>query len=298
MDKIQLIKYKFIDFYKWDTLVKKYSKGLPYAYSWYLNSVCEEWNLIIYGDYQAGFAFQVKKKFGLSYSLQPFLTQQLGFFGEDINIFSNIINKLNKTVFHYHYQLNHFNKVSNNIVSEKPNFELSLNNTWKEIFNNYKTNTKRNLKKASVNQIEIINNNQFQLEDFDFIIKNSKIDFNGIRITQFKRLMQNAHHNTALEVYRAINNNELVALVIFIKTKIRSVYLLAVTNKKGLETKANFLLVDHFIKENAQSQTILDFEGSNIEGVARFYTGFGAHKTTYQEIKKTCLKKFIIKLFN
>ena len=72
---------------------------------------------------------------------------------------------------------------------------------------------------------------------------------------------------------------------------------MAVTNKEGLKSKANFLLVDTFIKNNSNAGIILDFEGSNIEGIARFYAGFGAKKTTYQEIKKTSFKNISQKLF-
>ena len=38
---------------------------------------------------------------------------------------------------------------------------------------------------------------------------------------------------------------------------------------------------------------IFDFEGSNIEGVARFYKGFGAVKKIYSTIKVNKLPYFI-----
>jgi hypothetical protein len=46
-----------------------------------------------------------------------------------------------------------------------------------------------------------------------------------------------------------------------------------------------FLLIDDFIRQNAESNLILDFEGSNIQGIARFYAGFGAEPQTYLSVR-------------
>ncbi len=46
-----------------------------------------------------------------------------------------------------------------------------------------------------------------------------------------------------------------------------------------------FLLIDEFIKDNSGTNLVLDFEGSNIEGVARFYSGFGSKPFNYTSIK-------------
>ena len=297
MQEIQLLKHREINKEKWDLLVDKFAKGLPYAYSWYLDAVCEEWNVIIYKDYEAGFAFQIKNKFGLPYSLHPFLVQQLGFFGNDISVFNKILSLIETKVFHYHYQLNHFNKIDNNLLSEtKVNYELQLNKSSEDIKKLYKTNNKRNLKKAKANNISVTIEYKLRPTDIEFIQKYSKVDFDHTRFNQFLQLMKNANSENALEIYRAEIENELMAMVIFIKNKTRSVYLMAINNKAGQDKKANFLLVDSFITNNANSNIILDFEGSNIEGIARFYAGFGAVETNYQLIKKTSLNKAIQKI--
>lgn len=296
MKNLQFLNHHEINIEKWDLLVEKFSNGLPYAYSWYLDSVCENWGVFIYGDYEAGFAFQIKKKYGLAYSLQPFLVQQLGFFGEDDGIFQTILKEIDKLVFHYHYQLNYFNKNASNIITARINYELFLDTNFENIQTQYKTNTKRNLKKALSLNTTVTTSSEIRPEDISFIKKNSKIQFNDIRLEQFNKLIISAKVNAALEIYRAKSNSKLTALIIFIKTKTRAVYLMAVTNKEGLNNKANFLLVNQFIKNNANSDIILDFEGSNIEGIARFYAGFGANKTTYQEIKKTSFKNIFQKL--
>ena len=52
--------------------------------------------------------------------------------------------------------------------------------------------------------------------------------------------------------------------------------------QKG-KTGASHFLVNELMKLHIGK--IVDFEGSNIEGVARFYKGFGAHHTFYSTVK-------------
>jgi len=73
-----------------------------------------------------------------------------------------------------------------------------------------------------------------------------------------------------------------LASAIFLEAFGRSVYLLASSSDEGIAQKAMFLLIGQFIALNAGCKgRVLDFEGSNIEGVARFYKGFGAANRPY-----------------
>ena len=49
--------------------------------------------------------------------------------------------------------------------------------------------------------------------------------------------------------------------------------------------------INELIKEHAGTEKILDFEGSRIEGLKRFYKGFGGVERSYYLIKK-CRPKF------
>ena len=50
-----------------------------------------------------------------------------------------------------------------------------------------------------------------------------------------------------------------------------------------------FLLIDTVIRNYAGTRFTLDFEGSEIEGVRRFYEGFGAVGTPYYFFKRNLL---------
>ena len=64
-------------------------------------------------------------------------------------------------------------------------------------------------------------------------------------------------------------------------------YQALVSTSSGKQKCAMFFLLDRFIRENSGSNLILDFEGSMIPGVAKFYQGFGSRNTPYLRFLKT-----------
>ena len=88
------------------------------------------------------------------------------------------------------------------------------------------------------------------------------------------------------EIYGVYNQeNNLCAAVYFCRWKNRVIYLNAASGEEGKKLRAMYFLVDNFIKSNSEHDLKLDFEGSMIPGVARFYSGFGATPETYFQLK-------------
>ena len=82
------------------------------------------------------------------------------------------------------------------------------------------------------------------------------------------------------------HENEIVAASFILKSKNRLIYRTGTSNRKGKDLKAMFFLVESVLKQYDNKEYILDFEGSEIEGVARFYKGFGAQDQPYYYYKK------------
>ena len=61
----------------------------------------------------------------------------------------------------------------------------------------------------------------------------------------------------------------------------RIYYMLAWNNEQGRHLGASHYLIDTVIKEYAGKDYWLDFEGSDIPGIAFFFEGFGATPETY-----------------
>ena len=79
--------------------------------------------------------------------------------------------------------------------------------------------------------------------------------------------------------------NQLVAGAIFIRSKNKMIFLFSGLSKEGKESHAIAFLLDSFIKEHAQQNLTLDFEGSNDTNLARFYQSFGSSLCTYPHLK-------------
>src|SRR6056297_1897646 len=72
--------HKNIDKQKWDNCIQHAHNELIYAYSWYLDIVSPHWDALIQGDYEMVMPLPKKRKYRITYLIQPLFTQQLGIF--------------------------------------------------------------------------------------------------------------------------------------------------------------------------------------------------------------------------
>jgi hypothetical protein len=100
-----------------------------------------------------------------------------------------------------------------------------------------------------------------------------------------------------VQVYGMKLGKELCAGAIFVSGHKRIHYLLSVSTATGKEFSAMFSLIDRFIQRHAGKDLDLDFEGSNLEPLARFFRGFGAQAQGYQRIRfNNAAAKFVHKV--
>ena len=72
----------------------------------------------------------------------------------------------------------------------------------------------------------------------------------------------------------------------------RIYYMLAWNNEEGRQKGASHQLIDAIIKENAGKDIWLDFEGSDIPGIAFFFEGFGAQPEYYYYLRENRLPRW------
>ena len=58
---------------------------------------------------------------------------------------------------------------------------------------------------------------------------------------------------------------------------------MAASTKEGYKQNAMAVIIDSIIREYAGRDVLLDFEGSDLPGVASFFSGFGASRRKYYQ---------------
>lgn len=286
--ELKYISNEQIDAERWNRCIAGSPNETVYAYSWFLDHICDNWDALILGDYQYVMPIVPSQKYGISYIYQPLYTQQMGVFPTPTNEVLNLFLDQLKSRFKFAaINVNAFNlplKRKDIIFENRHNFLLDLSKTKEQIESAYSTNTKRNLKKAEKNKLSFLKG--ISVEEFLQLKRaNQKIKIPEVAYNRIKQLISFSRMNGKGELYGVYNSyNELCAAVFMIASQKRVIYLNATSNEEGKNLGANHFLLDRFISENCGKNLLLDFEGSMIPGVARFYKGFGASAETYYHV--------------
>jgi hypothetical protein len=62
--------------------------------------------------------------------------------------------------------------------------------------------------------------------------------------------------------------------------------MLPVSTAEGKQKQSMSFLLDKFIELHAEKELVLDFEGSSLSGIARFYAGMGAVNECFPVLSK------------
>lgn len=292
-----------IDDKRWNGCVHFALGAPPYAYTWFLDNVCEEWFGLVVGNYKIVMPVVVGKKYGINYTYQPFFTQQLGIYAE-VPLSQETIDAffaaIPKEIKYMEMALNESN-FSPNVgeIKERHNYLLDLNTSHESIKKKYSGNILRKLKKAEKAGLYI--NKQLSPEAFAHYYRKHtapKIkDFEDKHYYMILRLVYKAmHYNMGFILGVHNPEGELLAANFLINHPQRLINLMPASNAQGNQDGAMAFLIDYLVSTNAEQYKYLDFEGSMIEGVANFYKGFGAKKASYYHVKVNLLPK-ILRIF-
>ena len=286
-----------IDTVKWDKCIANSFNGIIYGFSWYLDIVCDKWEALIEDDYIRVMPLTAGYKYYTYYLYQPFFTQQLGVFSVpklDSAIINNFLDHIPSKYKMIEINLNTFLKFENSKFVYKKNvtYQLDLIKQYDNISALYSAYTKRNLNHARSNQLVFsqgLNSDEFvELYKKSLYKKNTGLKDQNYEVLK-KLVAFSFQHNIGKIHCVWDEKKQLHAAVFFIRSHNKSITLAAVTSLEGRKSRAMFYLLDEYIKANSESNLILDFEGSNIEGVAQFYAGFGAQACEYYTIKQNNL---------
>lgn len=273
----RLIPRKKIDTSQWNKVIEASQDKRIYALSWYLDAVSPGWKAIVAGDYEFIMPVPLSYKWNfIPWICQPPLCQQLGAFGDVKPAY--LLHAIKKLKFYPKirlafpaHQCQGLNLGSLN-YSLHQNSLLSLQSPYQGLKKDYATLRKRELKKAQNLPIEI---HSIGLEPTwkALILQTqaSKQYLTNKALLRLNHLLDTLHHHERLRLYVATYENKPVGYVVLAIDFERVIYLVAYSSQPYVAT----LLIDRIIQDFAEKVQWLDFEGSSLPNVQRFYQSWG-----------------------
>lgn len=298
---IRYLQHNQIDKTGWDRCVAASMNRRIYAFSWYLDQVCNGWDALVEDDYISVFPLTHRNKWGISYLYEPFFTQQLGIFSTrpvTEELVSGFLGQIPLKFRFIEIHLNSMNPVKTGGFNTFPrlNHEVKLSTGYDQLYAAYSQNTRRNLKKAGEHGILLSMDTSIDelisLFRENFGKREGKLKQDHYRILE--GLLNELKNRLQGVVYSVVNTSGKLMTAAFVLTDGgRHYFLFAASDPAARENGAMFLLIDQIIKLHAGSGTILDFEGGNDPNLARFYKGFGACEVVYPALRINRLPFFL-----
>jgi len=280
-----------LDVAKYDRCISNAENLRVYAYSWFLDIVCDSWDVLVEGDYQSVMPLPKRKKYGIHYIYLPPWTQQLGVFSlRSIteSVVLEFIKKIPKKFKLVDVFFNSNNLMNSQRIKTRDNFILSLDKTYESLRKQYTKGRKSSCKQAKHFNLDVIEN--YDHKKIIQLFKKNKGAELSKSYSDYQILNKLTEHSLRLNRIKSIGvinrNDELIGGAFFLTDKYRITYLFSAINDEGRKKQAMSFLIDHVIESNAGSNHILDFEGSMITELASFFNSFGAHKEVYFHLKK------------
>ena len=296
---IRYLTHDEIDPTKWDNCITYAPNGLIYGYSYYLNQMAKQWDALVLNDYDAVMPLTWNRKYRINYLYQPFLTAQLGVFGQGISsdLLAAFLQAIPPKFSYWDIYLNYQNvfDLKKFPFYQRKNLVLNLDKTYDELYKNYRPNIQRNIRKAEkIGCKPIVDFPVKKVIDLAVAQMKNYTKESSDNVKRFTSLYQHLHAQQQAITYGILSpKNQLVASCVFIFSHKRAYYILVGNHPDGRTSGASHILIDAFIKDHAGKRMLLDFEGSDISNLAHFYASFGAHEENYSAIKLNRLPFYV-----
>ena len=286
---IERIKYQDINFEKYNNCIENSVQKNFYCEKETLDFLSKNWELLVYGDYEAVMPIPFVKKTFFKVVLMPLFCQQLGIFGKSNELINEKFLKFLKTNYNViNYSFNFHNDFENELITKK-NFYLPVQEyaflRRKKYFKVRKSTVKtaQYLEFREVfakkNILEFIKNNFKGLE------KESDMDF----FIQYLFFLEKSHK---LKLFGSYYEENLTNVAVLIDNE-NYFSLLGLLNNEELKNHngASFL-IDRILHLNIETKAF-NFMGGSIRGIEVFFKSFGSDLQEYHVIQKS--KKDLIK---
>jgi len=285
---IKRLKYHEIDWEKYQKCLASSEQKVYSAERKFLDVTARNnWELLVYEDYEAIMPVPFIKKMGFKIVVNPKLTQQLGVFSKEDSVVLNekFLDFLQNHYKIWYYAFNEKNNFKTNLETRK-NFVLESDN-YENIRQKYSPKRKRKLRlNPGVKEFSEIKENVGLEEAKNFIKRNMIGAENEKDKIQFLEIIKTFSDFNLLDFYGFYFKDELINLVAVYQEIYTSVLIGTYNIKDLVKYNGASNLIDFAIKKNIEIKKF-DFEGGELSNMEEYFRGFRAEKRNYAVIKNS-----------
>jgi hypothetical protein len=256
--------------------------------------MANNWEGLVLNNYEAVMPLTWRKKWGIRYLYQPAFIQQGGIFFTQALSENTLDDFFDKAFTHFKFAeitLNFLNKptgIRNGLMAFRNNFILSLSQSYAQINAGYDSVAVKNLKRAKNAGLRYSVSTDYipALKMYENLYAGRLPSFNEPDFANFEKICKRlSEENNLLIRHISGSYNKLLAAVILLKDGNRLYNVISSVSPEGKLAQANYFLYDQLIQEFCNSEYVLDFEGSDVQGIAEFYKRFAPRNQPYPFVK-------------
>jgi len=308
-----------IDDTQWNNFISQSPQNIIYAYTWYLDVVCEEWIAIVsfnaQNEWLSVLPLPIYKNYTICRSYIPVFCQYLAVFyapfqqkaAKELSIKKKLLTntidcipskiKLLKynTCSYNTYLLPFFWKKYQ--LKVKYSYWLKIEKDKQINFRLFSHKTRTCINKAIKHGLICQPTNSIE-RIIEIGKRNIKVSFDENKLRILWKELSRKQLIDAVEVFD--ENGQHHCGIIYLKHNNKYIYLFGTVENKFKDLGGMSLAIWHIIKNSEAGIDLHDFQGSMLESIEKFYRGFGAEPVSYVQVYKNSLPlplKILYKLY-
>lgn len=261
----------------------------PYNFSWYLDIMSPGWSALVIDDYDYILPLPVRRKYGIKYLAMPAFSQSIGIIpeaGSDSRV---------KSLF-YGFLVSNFKFIDLCIrdnaedygfsVQTKNNYVIPLKRQYKEIWEDYSSSCRRNIRIGREERRRITENIDPGplMELFRTGVGRNISGISSNDLGKMERLMMYTIDRGIGKTFGIYHAGRPAHAIFAIDYADRLTLLITATSQYSRDSKAGYLITDHIIFKYSGKGYVLDFAGSSIPSVATYNKSYGSIPESYYRI--------------
>ena len=291
---IKLIERSFLNTSKYNRCIMMDEKGLPYGYSWYLDALCDQWQVLVLNDYDAVWPFAVTSKYGFKYAYRPVGVQQLGI--SSLKTLTNIqIQEFTEALSKHFRFADLFLNEGQIPVSKSPkmqvfprtNMLLDVSQSYESMYGNFRKELRKKIRRIERNKsLELFENDgPAVLLNMFKETKGAKIQLEPNFYVNMEQAMYQWLHHGMGKLWTAYDkHNQPMAAIFVVETENRSIFFSSALANEGRSHEANIFLLNEYLINIAEKKQYFDFEGTEDPGLAVFNKSWGVEVYPYYRL--------------